>query len=182
MRGLTDTPDEVLVSRIVAGERELFRVLIERHQKQVYGLGMSFFKDAEDAADFTQDVFIKAYQALSSFQGRSRFSTWLYRVAYNTAVTSLKRRQEYRNLLVWEELEVPAKGTPEDTVLRACALEALQQAIQELPDRYRVCIDLYFFYDRSYEEIAVITGFPLNTVKSHIFRAKQLLKEALQGG
>jgi RNA polymerase sigma-70 factor (ECF subfamily) len=176
--------DEILISRIVAGERDLYRILIERHQQQVFSLGLSFFKNADDAADFTQEVFLKAYTGLSGFQGRSRFSTWLYRIAYNTGINSLKRRQEFTSLAFETEEEAeayepPAQVNVEAELLRKYAMEALRDAMRTLPERFRICLELYFFYDCSYEEIGVITAFPLNTVKSHIFRAKQLLKERL---
>lgn len=176
--------DEVLIGRIVAGERNLYRILIERHQQNVYSLGLSFFKNSDDAADFTQEVFIKAYTGLSGFQGRSRFSTWLYRIAYNTGINSIHRRQEFLSLVSESEEEaedigIPASDNVEAELLRKHSMAAVREAMKELPERFRICLELYFFYDRSYEEITVITGFPLNTVKSHIFRAKQLLRTRL---
>ena len=176
--------DEVLIGRIVAGERNLYRILIERHQQNVYSLGLSFFKNSDDAADFTQEVFIKAYMGLSGFQGRSRFSTWLYRIAYNTGINSIHRRQEFLSLASEseeeaEDIELPAPDNVEAELLRKHSMAAVREAMEELPERFRICLELYFFYDRSYEEITVITGFPLNTVKSHIFRAKQLLRTRL---
>lgn len=176
--------DEMLIRHIVAGERELYRILIERHQQNIYSLGIGFFKNSEDAADFTQEVFLKAYTALSSFQGRSRFSTWLYRIAYNTGINSLNRRQEFASLATEQDdqagyFDPPAPDNVETELLKKQAMMAVKEAMQALPERFKICLELYFFYDRSYEEITVITGFPLNTVKSHIFRAKQLLKEKL---
>lgn len=176
--------DEILVNQIVAGERDLYRILIERHQQNVFSLGLGFFKNTEDASDFTQEVFLKAYMGLSGFQGRSRFSTWLYRIAYNTGINSLNRRHEFISLASeYEEqpdsFDPPAPDNVEAEILRKYAMEAVREAMKELPERYRICLELYFFYDRTYDEIEVITSFPLNTIKSHIFRAKQLLRERL---
>jgi RNA polymerase sigma-70 factor (ECF subfamily) len=141
-------------------------------------MGMSFFRNAEDAADFIQEVFLKVFRSLSSFEGRSRFSTWLYKIAYNTAVNSINRKKEYRSLA--EDEQVSDTDTPERRAIRCLARDAVREAVQELPDRYRICIDLFFFYERSYQEIEVITGYPVNTIKSHIFRAKKLLREKLE--
>jgi RNA polymerase sigma-70 factor (ECF subfamily) len=144
---------------------------------------MSFFRNIEDAADFTQEVFLKAYRNLSCFEGRSRFSTWLYKIAYNTAVNNVTRKKEFQSLA--EEDQVIDGDTPERSLLRAAAREAVLGAVKELPDRYQICVDLFFFYDRSYQEIEMITGFPVNTIKSHVFRAKKLLRDKLedyQGG
>ncbi|MDR2069059.1 MAG: sigma-70 family RNA polymerase sigma factor [Spirochaetaceae bacterium] len=174
---MTDADDQRIVTGIVAGQKDLFRVLVHRHEQAVYGMGLSFFRNAEDAADFTQEVFLKAYHSLPKFEGRSRFSTWLYKIAYNTALNGVSRRKEYHSL--GEEELVPDRNTPEQALLRAAAREAVVDAVRELPDKYRICVDLFFFYDRSYQEIELITGHPVNTIKSHVFRAKKLLREKL---
>jgi RNA polymerase sigma-70 factor (ECF subfamily) len=171
--------DHLIVAQIVAGQKEKFRVLVRRHERAVYGMGLSFFRNAEDALDFTQDVFLKAFRNLSRFEGRSRFSTWLYKIAYNTAVNGVNRRREYRSLA--EEDPVIDGDTPERNVLRGAVRDAVLEAVRDLPERYRSCVDLFFFYDRSYQEIEAITGFPVNTVKSHVFRAKKLLRDKLEG-
>jgi RNA polymerase sigma-70 factor (ECF subfamily) len=186
-----DGDDQLIIAEILLGRKELFRILVQRHEQAVYGMGLSFFRNAEDAADFTQEVFLKSFRSLSSFQGRSRFSTWLYRIAYNTAVNGLRRQRDYLSLAM-EQVpgEEGAAGetdgassaeTPERALLRAAAAEAVREAMKDLPERYRICVDLFFFYDRSYQEIERITGYPVNTIKSHVFRAKKLLREKLAG-
>ncbi|MDR2768177.1 MAG: sigma-70 family RNA polymerase sigma factor [Treponema sp.] len=174
----TGEDEALLVAEIISGNRELFRLLIERHQQGVHAMGMGFFHNSEDAADFTQDVFLKAYRGLSAFKGDSRFSTWLYSIAYNTAVNGIKRRREYRSLAEEDALD---EVSPESEALRRAVKQAVLGAVADLPEKYRVCVDLYFFYERSLLEIEKITGFPLNTVKSHLFRAKKLLREKLEG-
>jgi len=172
--------EPLIVNQIVSGQKNLFRLLVRQHEKAVYGMGMSFFRNKEDASDFTQEVFIKAYRSLSRFEGRSRFSTWLYKIAYNTAINEVNRRKEYFSLAEEDAEKLVNNGeTPERVTLRNAAKEAVLTAIKELPERFRICIDLFFFYDRSYQEIEAITGFPVNTIKSHVFRAKILLKEKL---
>jgi RNA polymerase sigma-70 factor (ECF subfamily) len=171
--------DHLIVSQIIAGQKELFRLLVKRHERAVYGMGLSFFRNAEDASDFVQEVFLKVYRSLSRFEGRSRFSTWLYKIAYNTAVNGIKRQKEYRSLA--EEEILKDEDTPERKLLRSAARESVLEALETLPERYRICVDLFFFYDRSYQEIETITGYPVNTIKSHVFRAKKLLREKLEG-
>ena len=140
---------------------------------------MSFFRNIADTEDFVQDVFIKAYTKLRDFRGESRFSTWLFRIAYTTAVNSIKRRKEYLPLadenLLWDR-----DHTPEELQIRRITIETVRDSIKELPQRFALCLDMYFFYDMAYGEICEVTGLPLNTVKSHIFRAKKLLKEKLE--
>ncbi|MDR2739200.1 MAG: sigma-70 family RNA polymerase sigma factor [Treponema sp.] len=177
--------DKLTVDQIVSGQKELFRILVQRYEQAVYGMGLSFFRNSEDAADFVQEVFLKSFRSLGLFQGRSRFSTWLYRIAYNTAVNSIRRQKDYRSLAGEGETNFIGESTDEETperlLLRAGAAEAVREAMKDLPERYRICVDLFFFYDRSYQEIEVITGYPVNTIKSHVFRAKKLLRKKLEG-
>lgn len=172
-----ETPEHELIKRILQGEKEHFRVLVERYQGAVWSLGMGFFRNAEDTRDFVQDVFLKVFRSLGSFEGRARFSTWLYRIAYNTAINSVKRRKEYQSLS--GDFDIPDGDTPERHAMRRAGKEAVQEALKELPERYRVCVDLFFFHDLPYPEIETITGFPVNTIKSHVFRAKALLRQRL---
>ena len=172
-----DDEDRIIVSQIISGQKDIFRLLVKRHERAVYGMGMSFFRNSEDASDFTQDVFLKAFRNLSNFEGRARFSTWLYKIAYNTAINSISRKKEYHSLV--EDKIVGDHDTPERKVLRTLACEAVTEALKDLPERFRVCVDLFFFYDRSYQEIEAITEYPVNTIKSHVFRAKKILREKL---
>ena len=170
--------DQLIIEQILDGQKDLFRLLVRRYERHVLGMGMSFFRNKEDASDFTQEVFIKIYRNLSGFEGRSRFSTWLYKIAYNTAVNGKNRRKEYQSLA--DEDGAVDYHTPENQLIYQAAKEAVMASMNDLPERYRICIDMFFFYDRSYQEIEAITGFPANTIKSHVFRAKKILREKLE--
>jgi len=172
-----DDEDRMIATQITLGNKELFRLLVKRYERAVHGMGMSFFRNAEDASDFTQEVFLKVFRNISRFEGRSRLSTWLYKIAYNTAVNSVTRKKEYHSLV--EDEIVIDNDTPERRLYRGIARDAVLEAIKELPERFRVCVDLFFFYDRSYQEIEIITGYPVNTIKSHVFRAKKILRDKL---
>jgi len=174
-----DDEDRMIAAQIVSGQKELFKLLVKRYEQAVYGMGISFFRNAEDALDFAQEVFLKVFRNLSSFEGRSRFSTWLYKIAYNTAINSVTRKKEYHSLAE-DEIESDC-DTPERKLFKNLARDAVLEAITELPERFRVCVDLFFFYDRSYQEIEAITGYPVNTIKSHVFRAKKILRKKLEG-
>jgi RNA polymerase sigma-70 factor (ECF subfamily) len=169
--------DEEAIGRVLDGDTEAFAILVRRHKSRVLRLGMSFFRDEDEAADFAQDVFIKAYTGLAGFKGRSLFSTWLLRIAYNTAINSRKRHREALRLDPDSEIE----GSPgvDETHLRAAAAEAVRDALSDLPPRQALCLELYFYYDMKYSEICEITGFPVNTIKSHVFRAKRFLRQRL---
>jgi RNA polymerase sigma-70 factor (ECF subfamily) len=172
------TSDEAVAAEVLGGNAEAFRLLVERYERQVTGMGRGFLRNAEEAADFAQDVFLKAFRALGQFEGRSRFSTWLYRIAYTSALNRVNRRKEYRSLS--EQEQAGAYRTPEEEHMKNIVGGAVRKAVSELPEKYRVCLDLFFFYGRSYDEIRLITGYPVNTIKSHVFRAKKLLREKLK--
>ena len=194
-----DSDDHLIISQVNSGQKDLFRLLVRRHERAVFGMGLSFFRNREDASDFTQEVFLKVYRSLPRFEGKARFSTWLYKIAYNTAINRVNRNKEYLSLATESGgstvytangAEIITGGTdfllydnetPERNVIRQAAKQALLNAMEELPERYRVCVDLFFFYDRSYQEIEAITGFPVNTIKSHVFRAKKILRKKLEG-
>jgi RNA polymerase sigma-70 factor (ECF subfamily) len=172
-----DLPDEDILGLVLEGDTEAFSILVKRHNGRVFRLGMSFFHDAEDAADFTQDVFVKAYTALGSFKGRSAFSTWLLRIAYNTAINAKQRRRE--NLALDEDDLLPGNPGVDVDHEKAEVVAAVRAAMAELPPKQAICIELYFYYNLKYSEISEVTGIPVNTIKSHVFRAKKILRERL---
>ena len=99
-------------------------------------------------------------------------------MAYNAAINAVNRRAEYVSIA--DESLLPDNGlTPEEKELRLLTMEAVRESLKELPDKYKIVLDLYFFYDNSYSEISEITSLAENTVKSHIFRAKKLLREKI---
>lgn len=173
-----DKSEQVLVRSAIGGSTDAFAELVRLYHRRITALGMSFFKNQTDTEDFVQDVFIKAYTKLSTFRGDSLFSTWLTRIAYTTAVNSIKRRKEYLPLAD-ENILYDPDWTPEEKELRRLTVEAVRESMRELPERFALCLDLYFFYDMSYMEICDVTEMPINTVKSYIFRAKKLLREKL---
>jgi len=127
----TDFNDRLVVSQIVSGQKDLFRLLVRQYEKAVYGMGISFFRNKEDASDFTQEVFLKAYRSLSGFEGRSRFSTWLYKIAYNTAINEVNRRKEYCSLAEEQMDRLSNSGdTPERIAIKEAAREAIKAAVK----------------------------------------------------
>jgi len=171
--------DYEVCKAVLAGNTQAFAVLAAQYQKRVYMLGLSFFDNDDDCEDFVQDVMLKAYSALATFRAEAPFVTWLMRIAYNTALNSIKKRRRYTSLAEGVEIEYQG-ANPEERQLNECLVLSVREAINNLPDSYRMCIDLYFFYDMSYTDIAAVTELPLNTIKSHIFRAKKILREYLK--
>jgi len=171
--------DYEVCKAVLNGNTQAFAILAAQYQKRVYMLGLSFFDDTDDCEDFVQDVMLKAYSALGTFRAEAPFATWLMRIAYNTALNSVKKRNRYSSLADGTEIEYRGDN-PEEKHLNECIVLSVREAVNSLPDNYRICIDLYFFYDMSYTDIAAVTELPLNTIKSHIFRAKKILREYLK--
>jgi RNA polymerase sigma-70 factor (ECF subfamily) len=168
-----------LIGEVLSGNKESFAGLVRRYQNRVYSLGLRFFRNAEDARDFAQEVFVKAFERLATFRGEARFSTWLMKVAYYHGISVQRSKKEPDSLP--EDFDIPDRGeTPEQLHARGVAARALKDAVRLLPDRYRICIDLYFSFGMTYEEVALTTDIPVGTVKSHVFRAKQALRAALK--
>ncbi len=178
-RTIIEKRDNALISSACAGDSRSFARLVSFYEKKVRAFGMGFFKNASDTDDFIQEVFIKVYTHLHSFRFESLFSTWLMRIAYNTAVNSIKRRKEYVSLSEDYEI-IDGDIGPEEKQLRQLTALAVRSALEELPERYALCLDMYFFYDMSHNEISEVLELPVNTVKSHIFRAKKILRESLK--
>lgn len=172
--------DSALIKATLSGDSAAFSKLVSSYKKRLRALGMSFFKNEADAEDFMQEVFIKAYTNLSKFKGNSSFSTWLTSIAYNTAINAKNRRKEYLPISDEENIE-DTRLSPEKNHIRKMTVLAVREAVKDLPEKFAVCVELYFFFDNSHAEISEITGLPINTIKSHIFRAKKILREKLRG-
>jgi len=185
---LDGTPDERLVDEALAGDRDAFGALVQRHQRGLINYIFRLVGSRDVASDLSQEVFLKVFVSLESFDSRYRFTTWLYRIASNSAIDHLRRRHP-RTL----SLSQPAPGdeapaapaitgsdpSPDD-VLRGRELESrISQAIASLPTAYRQLILLRHRHDCRYDEIARITRLPLGTVKNRIFRAREILRERL---
>jgi RNA polymerase sigma-70 factor (ECF subfamily) len=172
-------PDRDIIGEVLSGKKESFAALVRKYQTRVYSLGLRFFRNRDDASDFAQEVFVKVFARLSTFRGAALFSTWLMKVAYYHGISVQRAKRDSASLP--EDFDIPDAGeTPEQLHIRKAAAEALGKALRLLPERYRICIDLYFSFGMTYEEAALATDIPVGTVKSHVFRAKQALREALK--
>ena len=175
-----EVDDNVLVARVLSGDRNSFRSIVDRHQGRVFYLGLRFLRNLQDAEDFAQEVFIRAYRKLESFSGKVPFGAWLYRLAFNLAVNDyhVSRRRlaevDYQGL----PLSDPSLS-PEAELVATETRGVVKDALKTLPDAYKIVIRMHFFDGLSYPEISRATGLPVNTIKSHVFRAKRLIRKQL---
>ena len=171
--------DGALVAQTLAGRSEAFEELVTRYDRAVYHLSLKTLRDPEEAKDATQEAFFKAYRGLATFRPGAKFSTWLFSIAYHACCDRIARRKRYTDAELPDRAD-PAPG-PEAVVLARGEAGMLRAAIDELPEKYRIVITLYHLQGKHYEEIAQVLELPMGTVKTHLFRAKELLRRRLAG-
>ncbi|MFN8496981.1 MAG: RNA polymerase sigma factor [Anaerolineae bacterium] len=184
-------PDEALVQRYLRGDQKAFRSLVERHTPAVYNLAYRSTNSSDDAADITQETFRRVVEALPSSRLDLPFKPWLLRIALNLCRDLAKRKQPvaFASLALdrddGDDDDI-ADGLPDLAPLPADILEAdetrqaLERALQGLSDGYRTVITLRYAEDLSYQEIAATLNLPLNTVRTHLARAKKALHDRLR--
>jgi RNA polymerase sigma-70 factor, ECF subfamily len=168
------------VDQALHGDRAAFGQLMHRYAGAVYNLAYRMLGNAEDAEDAGQEIFLRAYTRLASFDRQRRFSTWLLSIGSNYCIDRLRRRR-----FVWLTLEDTAfalpsnERGPERTALDHEQQAIVQRALQKLPEHYRVVTVLRYWHDLSYEEIARVTGLTESTIKTRLHRARHMLAAAL---
>lgn len=172
---LDTLPEHALIERATAGDRLAFSRLIVLHEVKVRALLLRLTADSTLADDLAQEVFLRGYRGLVGFRGHASLGTWLYRIAYNVFLNNRARTKRFSALP--EDYDVRA-AAPEDALSapRADLRRDLESAIAALPDRYRAVVVLYYLQEVTYPEIAEILELPLGTVKTHLHRAKRLLR------
>lgn len=182
--------DRQLVERAQRGDKHAFELLVSKYQRKLLRLLSRFIRDAGEVEDVTQEAFIKAYRALPTFRGDSAFYTWLYRIGINTAKSHLVatgRRTPTLTAYDAEEAELFDDGeqlrdinTPESILMSKEIAATVNSAMDCLPEELRAAISLREIEGLSYEEIAAIMNCPIGTVRSRIFRAREVIAEKLR--
>jgi RNA polymerase sigma factor (sigma-70 family) len=175
-------PDDVIISRILAGEERGYALLLRRYRDRVMTLALRMLGTTDDAEEAAQDAFIRAFRSLHGFEHRARFSTWLYRITYNVCVSRLsRRRHEERSLDADDGFDPVDEDAAGDADVEMEELrQALADAIARLRPEYAGVITLFYMHEQSHEEITAITGLPLGTVKNRLHRARQELRQILR--
>ena len=189
---LRGAADQEVVQRALQGEEVAYRELIRRYERPVFSLIFRMVRDRELAEDLSQETFIKVLNAIDSYRPEFKFSSWVFKIANNTAIDHLRRREldtlsieGSPHAVTPEAVQATALqlGAPRTSPLEAVEAKelgtAIEQAISRLRPEYRSCIILRHLEGRSYEEIAEILSLPLGTVKTYIHRARNALRELL---
>lgn len=178
---VTNTNEAELVAAGQSGDQDAFALLVQLHQRRVFNLVFRILQNYEEANEITQETFLAAWQGLPSFRGDARFSTWLYRIAYNSCLKQLEARKREKVLreAIQENQELQGKSTSAEIETRA-SQELVREQLSHLPAKYRAVLVLRHLQEMTYEEMAEILAVPIGTIKTHLFRARNLLKERLE--
>ena len=169
--------DSDIIQQVLKGNPQAFSVLVERYQHFVFTLTLKYVNSREEAEELAQDVFVKAYRSLSGFNGKSKFSTWLYTIAHTTSLSHLRRKKHDTTPINEAHHHITAMAV--DSIETKSRKVLLSRAIEQLEQNKSEVITLFYLAEQSLEEIALITGQTSNNVKVRLFRARQKLKQLL---
>lgn len=176
--------DKQLVRQAVDGGPAAFRRLVEKYQYFVFTITMRVLRSREDAEEAAQDTFVKVYRTLDTFEQKSKFSTWLYTVAYRTALDHARRKRLPVDSLEddenYRQVEDEGTPTPVEHAQQLDLQDQLQQAIEQLPAQDGLIISLFYLHERSVKEIAEVTGLTVTNVKTKLHRLRERLRETLE--
>jgi len=174
---LRQTTDQDLRERLAAGEyRAAFEPLVERYKDKVFRLCVSILRNETQAEDVTQEIFIRIWKALPGFQWQASLSTWIYTISRNCCLTELKKQTAHpTDSLTRPEIESAAEELTSSNVGETGAELDVQWMLNQIPEKYRRVIALFYLEQKSYEEVATMLVLPLGTVKTFLHRAKKEL-------
>jgi len=179
---MNKTDDIYYIEAVRKGNVQAFSVLVEKYQKLVYTLALKLLKKPEEAEEMAQDTFVKAFQKLDSYEGKSKFSTWLYSITYNACISELrKRRIEFKSL---DDRQISDQDEQKmHDYYRESKKEDqekyLNLALERLPEDDQVLVTLYYYENQSMDEISQITGLTVSNIKVKIHRARKKMYELL---
>ena len=174
--------DNIYITKVLEGDRNAFAYLVDKYKTMVYSLALRLVKDREEAEEISQDAFIKAYQSLASFKGKAKFSSWLYRIVYNTAISKLRQQPAGRVSLdesnIADTLYIESKENY-DTLSAEERKKYLEKALDSLDRDEKMFVILYYYEERDLDEISTIAGLTKTNTKVKLFRARKKMLTVL---
>ncbi|NGQ96803.1 sigma-70 family RNA polymerase sigma factor [Brevibacillus sp. SYP-B805] len=170
--------DKEWVADVLRGNKQAYAHLINKYKNKIYAVLLRMVHHPQDAQDLTQECFIKAYHYLHSYDTSRSFSGWLYRIAVNLCIDTLRKQSRYPAVEgELDESAIADQQSPESVYLKKESASEVHGLIQELPETYRIVLLLRYMDDLTYQEISDILNLPLHTVQVRLHRAKQKLRE-----
>lgn len=162
-----------------------FALLVNRHKDKAFTLAIRLVGDKSEAEELVQDGFMRAYRSLGQFRGDAKFSTWLYRIVYNLCMTKVSRRRPQKESVDMEEAMLDNicfddnELGVDERVEQAEHKQILLEEITKMPERFRMAVTLFYLQEMSYDEMTEVMNLPLGTVKTNLFRGRNLLRERM---
>ncbi|MBC2845968.1 RNA polymerase sigma factor [Winogradskyella flava] len=180
---MTTNEENILIDAINNGDTRAYGQLVDRYKDLVYTLALRMLKHREEAEEVAQDTFIKVFKSLDKFKGDSKFSTWIYRVAYNTCLDNIKKNKKHLNNVAIDEFTFNKLETIDnalDNIIKEEKSVLIKKCINKLPEDSSALLTLFYFEELSLDEISKIINVEVNTVKVKLFRARKKLAVILE--
>ncbi len=167
--------DIYFIEKVLAGQSQYYSYIVERYQDIVFSIALKVLRNREDAEEMAQETFIKAYKSLSSFKGTAKFSTWLYRITYNSCISELRKKKIHFASTDEIEIKDEAQDLNLDGIPEENRAKVIKDALSQLPEEEYSLVLLYYFEEQSIEEISRIRGLSESNTKVKLFRARKKL-------
>lgn len=180
---MTTNDENILIEAINNGDTRAYAQLVDRYKDLVYTLALRMLKHKEEAEEVAQDTFIKVFKSLDKFKGDSKFSTWIYKVAYNTCLDNIKKNKKHLNNVAIDEYTFNKLDTIDnalDNIIKEEKSALIKNCINKLPEDSSALLTLFYFEELSLDEISKIINIEANTVKVKLFRARKKLAVILE--
>lgn len=180
---MTFREDQFYISRILKGDTSAYAAIVDKHKEMVFTIVVKIVRNQQDAEEIAQDVFVKAFHALATFKGDAKFSTWLYRIAYNTAISATRKKKPAFSVIDDKMID----NYTTDHIARMVndhsvdeQIEAMNRLMDSLPEDDNLLLNLFYKKERSIEEISGITGLSESNVKVKLYRIRKKMYHDLQ--
>jgi RNA polymerase sigma-70 factor (ECF subfamily) len=180
---MTFRDDNFYIQRVAKGDNSAYAALVEKHKQLVFTIVVKIVRNREEAEEVAQDVFLKAFSALRSFKGDAKFSTWLYRIAYNAAISQSRKKKPVFSAIDDEMIDnytTDAVGRSVNELGREEQIEAVNQVMENLPEEENLLLTLFYKKDKTIEDIAEITGYSQSNVKVKLYRIRKRMYDDLK--
>jgi RNA polymerase sigma factor (sigma-70 family) len=172
--------DWYYIRKVLDGDPDAFAPLVDKYKTMAYNISLKLVRHPQDAEEITQDSFIKAYRSLKGFKGDARFSTWLYRIVYNSSVSHLRKKQRTVPVEGVEREMINVADTAHEQENAEFMATALKKAVDDLPEPEKTMILLHYYENSGIDDIASVTGLSVSNVKVRLFRVRKKLHDQMQ--
>ena len=180
---MSQSKDQIYIDRVLQGDANSFSYLVENYKDMAYTVAMKIVRNAEDAEEVAQDSFIKAFQQLRTFQGKSKFSTWLYTIVYRTAISKTRKKKIEVTAIddyVLDNYTTDSSFSQIEGLKHEEQQKYVKAAINQLPELDALLVTLFYMNENTLEEIEKITGYTKTNIKVRLFRARKKLYKSLE--